>query len=80
MLSATSTDWAPWYVIPADRKWFARICASAAIVHALAALNPRYPEVSSDTRRDLQAARRELEAEAPAGEPADPYEAARPRS
>jgi len=72
MLSATSTDWAPWYVIPADRKWFARICASAAIVHTLATLNPQYPEVSKDIRRELQAAKRELEAEAPAGQPADP--------
>jgi PPK2 family polyphosphate:nucleotide phosphotransferase len=80
MLSATSTDWAPWYVIPADRKWFARICASAAIVHALATLDPQYPDVSSDTRRELQAVRRELEAEAPPGEPADPYEAAIRRS
>jgi PPK2 family polyphosphate:nucleotide phosphotransferase len=80
MLSATSTDWAPWYVIPADRKWFARICASAAIAHALATLDPQYPEVSSDTRRELQAVRRELEAEAPPGEPADPYEAAQRRS
>jgi PPK2 family polyphosphate:nucleotide phosphotransferase len=80
MLSATSTDWAPWYVIPADRKWFARICASAAIVHTLAILDPRYPEVSADTRRELQTARRELEAEAPAGEPADPYEAAQRRT
>jgi PPK2 family polyphosphate:nucleotide phosphotransferase len=80
MLSATSTDWAPWYVIPADRKWFARICASAAIVHTLATLDPQYPEVSADTRRELQTARRELEAEAPAGEPADPYEAAQRRS
>ena len=35
MLSATSTDWAPWYVIPADRKWFARICAAAVLVHTL---------------------------------------------
>jgi len=79
MLSATSTEWAPWYVIPADRKWFARICASAAIVHTLATLNPQYPEVSKDIRRELQAAKRELEAEAPAGQPADPNEAARCR-
>ncbi len=79
MLSATSTEWAPWYVVPADRKWFARICASAAIVHALATLDPHYPEVSPGTRRELQDVRRELEAEAPAGEPADPYEAAHGR-
>jgi PPK2 family polyphosphate:nucleotide phosphotransferase len=76
MLSATSTDWAPWYVIPADHKWFARICASAIIVHALATLDPQFPEVSAETRDELQAARRELEAEAPPGRPADPYEAA----
>ena len=80
MLSATSTEWAPWYVIPADHKWFARICAGAAIVHTLAILDPQYPEVSAETRRELQAARRELEAEAPAGRPADPYEAAQERS
>jgi PPK2 family polyphosphate:nucleotide phosphotransferase len=80
MLSATSTDWAPWYVIPADHKWFARICASAAIVHTLAALDPHYPEVSADTRRELQVVRQELEAEAPPGRPADPYEAAQRHS
>jgi PPK2 family polyphosphate:nucleotide phosphotransferase len=80
MLSATSTEWAPWYVIPADHKWFARICASAAIVHALARLDPQYPEVSAETRRELQAARRELEAEAPPGRPADPYKAAQGHS
>jgi PPK2 family polyphosphate:nucleotide phosphotransferase len=79
MLSATSTDWAPWYVVPADHKWFARICASAAIVQTLAILDPHYPEVSADTRRELQEVRRELEAEAPAGRPADPYEAAQAR-
>jgi PPK2 family polyphosphate:nucleotide phosphotransferase len=80
MLSTTSTEWAPWYVLPADRKWFARICASAAIVNTLATLDPHYPEVSADTRRELQAVRRQLEAEAPAGRPADPYEAAQARS
>src|SRR2546421_4428078 len=48
MLSATSTRWAPWYVIPADRKWFARICAAAVIVHTLMEIDPRYPTVSAD--------------------------------
>jgi PPK2 family polyphosphate:nucleotide phosphotransferase len=65
MLSHTSTSWAPWYVIPADRKWFARICASAVIVQALVGLDPRYPEVSKSARRDLAVARKALEAEAP---------------
>ena len=74
-LSATSTPWAPWYVIPADRKWFARICAAAVIGHTLIEIDPRYPTVSEETRRDLEAVKRELEAEAPKGEPADPYAA-----
>ena len=40
MLSHTSTEWAPWYVIPADRKWFGRIGAAAVLVHALMELDP----------------------------------------
>jgi PPK2 family polyphosphate:nucleotide phosphotransferase len=75
MLSATSTSWAPWYVIPADRKWFARICAASVLVHTLVEIDPRYPVVSEDRRRQLQAVRRELEAEAPKGAPADPFAA-----
>jgi polyphosphate kinase 2 (PPK2 family) len=65
MLSHTSTSWAPWYVIPADHKWFARICASAIIANALIELDPRYPEVSKSARRELGEARKALEAEAP---------------
>jgi PPK2 family polyphosphate:nucleotide phosphotransferase len=75
MLSATSTRWAPWYVIPADRKWFARICAAAVLVHTLVEIDPRYPVVSADRRQQLQAVKRELEAEAPKDAPADPYAA-----
>lgn len=66
MLSATSTTWAPWYVIPADRKWFVRLCAGAVLAHTLIKINPQYPEVSRQARQELQAARRELETEAPA--------------
>jgi PPK2 family polyphosphate:nucleotide phosphotransferase len=65
MLSNTSTDWAPWYVIPADRKWFARIAAAAVIVHALTDLDPQFPVVPDDVRREFEAARAELQAEAP---------------
>jgi hypothetical protein len=75
MLSATSTPWAAWYVIPADRKWFARLCAGAVLAHTLIKLGPQYPAVSQDARLQLQAARRELEAEAPEGTPADPFTA-----
>jgi PPK2 family polyphosphate:nucleotide phosphotransferase len=63
MLSATSTTWAPWYVIPADRKWFARICVSAILAHTLIELDPQYPEVSAESRRLLRSARAELELE-----------------
>jgi PPK2 family polyphosphate:nucleotide phosphotransferase len=76
MLSHTSTEWAPWHVIPADRKWFARIAAAAVIVHALVGLDPRYPTVSDDARRALSEAREALLAEAPPGAPADPFESA----
>jgi PPK2 family polyphosphate:nucleotide phosphotransferase len=65
MLSHTSTEWAPWHVIPADRKWFARIAASAAIVNALIEIDPRYPQVDAGTLAELERARTELEAEAP---------------
>jgi PPK2 family polyphosphate:nucleotide phosphotransferase len=75
MLSATSTRWAPWYVIPADHKWFARLCAAAVLVHTLIEIDPRYPVVSEDRRRQLQAVKAELEAEAPRGAPADPFAA-----
>ena len=75
MLSATSTSWAPWYVIPADHKWFARLCAAAALTHALIDINPRYPEVGPQRREQLLLVKRELEAEAPEGAPADPFAA-----
>jgi hypothetical protein len=75
MLSATSTPWAPWYVVPADRKWFARICVSAILAHTLIQLDPRYPTVGQETLRKLDEAKAELEAEAPAGAARDPVAA-----
>jgi PPK2 family polyphosphate:nucleotide phosphotransferase len=77
MLSHTSTPWAPWYVIPADRKWFARLCASAVIAHTLVEIDPRYPSVGEQVRRDLAAVRRDLVAQAPEGAAPDPYRAGR---
>lgn len=74
MLSATSTDWAPWYVVPADHKWFARICVGAVLAHTLIGIDPQYPHVSDETRRELAEVRRELERQAPEGAPPDPYE------
>jgi PPK2 family polyphosphate:nucleotide phosphotransferase len=78
MLSATSTRWAPWYVVPADRKWFARLCTAAVLAHTLMDIDPQYPTVPEKRRKDLLAARAGLEAEAPEGEPADPYAAGHP--
>jgi PPK2 family polyphosphate:nucleotide phosphotransferase len=63
MLSHTSTEWAPWYVIPADRKWFARVAIGAVVVQALAELDPQYPTLSPEARRALMRERERLEAE-----------------
>ena len=76
MFTHTSTEWAPWYVIPADRKWFARVAAAAVIANALIEIDPRYPTLDEDARRDLQEAKRRLEADAPDGAAPDPFEAA----
>ena len=75
MLSATSTEWAPWYVIPADRKWFGRICTAAILAHTLIQIDPDYPEVSAEERAELLSVKAELEAEAPRGARADPFAA-----
>ena len=74
MLSHTSTDWAPWHVIPADRKWFARIAAGAVLVHALMEIDPRFPTVTKAQREALLEVKRELEAQAPKGAAPDPFE------
>jgi PPK2 family polyphosphate:nucleotide phosphotransferase len=65
MLSATSTKWAPWYVIPADRKWFARICVSAVLAHTLLQIDPTYPVLDDAAREQLLVARAELDADSP---------------
>ncbi len=66
MLSHTSTSWAPWHVLPADRKWLTRICAAAVIAETLIDIDPRYPAPDEAGRRNLLLARAELQAEAPA--------------
>jgi PPK2 family polyphosphate:nucleotide phosphotransferase len=67
MLTSTSSELAPWFVIPADHKWFARICAAAVIVHALMEIDPRYPILSEADKRALREEAARLEAEAPNG-------------
>jgi PPK2 family polyphosphate:nucleotide phosphotransferase len=73
-LSHTSTEWAPWHVIPADRKWFARIGAAAVIVNALMEIDPQFPVVDDEQRETLLEVKAELEAEAPKGAAPDPFE------
>ncbi len=74
MLSNTSTEWAPWYVIPADHKWFARIAAAAVIIETLMTIDPQYPVLAPEALAELQQVKKELEAEAPEGVAADPVE------
>jgi PPK2 family polyphosphate:nucleotide phosphotransferase len=72
MLTHTSTEWAPWYVIPADHKWFARIAAGAVLVRTLMEIDPQYPTVDPQKLRALKEAGAELEAQAPGGTAPDP--------
>ena len=43
-LTETSTDWAPWYVVPADRNWLKALAVAELLAHALERLDPRFPE------------------------------------
>jgi PPK2 family polyphosphate:nucleotide phosphotransferase len=68
VLSNTSTEWAPWHVVPADHKWFARLGAGGVILHELMRIDPRYPEVGPEKLRELQETRLALtESVAPDG-------------
>jgi len=63
MIQNTATPYAPWYVVPADKKWYTRLVVSAAIIDALEDLNLRYPVVGAAQRKTLKAARIALEHE-----------------
>jgi PPK2 family polyphosphate:nucleotide phosphotransferase len=63
MIGETATEYAPWYVVPANNKWFTRIVVAAAIIDALAALDLQYPKVDKLKRKELAAARKMLMAE-----------------
>jgi PPK2 family polyphosphate:nucleotide phosphotransferase len=63
MIRATATKEAPWYVVPADHKWFTRLVVAGAVVDALASLNLSYPTVTEEARKELAAARKILLAE-----------------
>jgi PPK2 family polyphosphate:nucleotide phosphotransferase len=56
----TATKQSPWYVVPADNKWFTRLVVAAAVVEALSSLHLAYPEVGPDKLKELAAARKAL--------------------
>jgi polyphosphate kinase 2 (PPK2 family) len=60
MIRRTATKHAPWFVVPADNKWFTHVIISAAVVDALASLNLSYPEVGREKLRELAAAKKAL--------------------
>jgi len=62
-LNQTSTKWAPWYVVPADHKWFTRAVVADVIVAKLKALKLSYPQIGAADRRHLQQSKKTLEAE-----------------
>jgi PPK2 family polyphosphate:nucleotide phosphotransferase len=62
-IRGTATDEAPWYVVPADNKWFTRVVVAATIIDALGSLDLHYPKVGKEQRKNLAAAKRALLAE-----------------
>jgi PPK2 family polyphosphate:nucleotide phosphotransferase len=62
-IRSTATEHAPWYVVPADHKWFARLVVAAAVIDALDGMDLRFPTITRSKRRELEAVRRALERE-----------------
>jgi PPK2 family polyphosphate:nucleotide phosphotransferase len=57
---STATGYAPWYVVPADHKWFTRLVVSSAIIDTMTSLDLRYPQQTPGARRELAQARKDL--------------------
>ena len=62
-ISETSKEHAPWFVIPADQKWFARVAAIQIIIETLEKMNLQYPTLSEEERAGLDDAKKQLESE-----------------
>lgn len=60
MIRNTATEHAPWYVVPADNKWFTRLVISTVVVDTLESLNLEYPKVDDEKRKALEAAKKSL--------------------
>ncbi len=63
MIRHTASEAAPWYVVPADNKWFTRVVVAAAVVETLASLNLAYPQVGKDKLKELATAKAALRRE-----------------
>jgi len=63
MFNHTSTEWAPWYIVPADHKWFTRLAVAAVLYYTMEKLNLAYPAVSDQQKQALLVAKEELENE-----------------
>src|SRR4051812_20381996 len=63
MIRHTASKFAPWYVVPADNKWFTRLVVAAAVTDCLLKIDPQYPKVDEETRKRLAETRTLLEAE-----------------
>ena len=63
MIRHTANAHAPWYVVPADNKWFTRLVVAAAVVHALEGMNLKYPKVDAAQKAELLKAREQLRKE-----------------
>jgi PPK2 family polyphosphate:nucleotide phosphotransferase len=61
LIRETATPWAPWYVVPADKKWFSRLVVAAAVVESLEQLDLVYPKVDEAKKKELASARAALE-------------------
>jgi PPK2 family polyphosphate:nucleotide phosphotransferase len=62
MIRSTATPTAPWYVVPADNKWFSRLVVASAMIETLEKLNLSYPKVDASRRKELDEARKFLKA------------------
>ena len=60
MIRHTATREAPWYVVPADNKWFTRVVVAAAVIETLASLGLKYPEVGKEQLKELASAKKAL--------------------
>jgi hypothetical protein len=60
MIRNTASENAPWFVVPADNKWFTRVAVGAAVIDALLSLDLKFPKVNASRLGDLKTARETL--------------------